>query len=298
MLELLGLKGIFVDTPDKVGSAWDEAFAADRPVVVEAYTDPDVPPLPPHISLKNAKAFMSTLRKGDPNEFGIIKQSVKEFVEELLHTDDEAMSSNSAPPLDRIRVTAFKIPTDAPESDGTLAWDSTTLVLVEAQAAGKTGIGYSYANAATAALIRDTLVEVVRGRDAMAVPGHWLAMVQAIGNLGRPGIASMAIAAVDTALWDLKARLLDVPLVMLFGAARDGVPVYGSGGSPRIDRQAAKAARRLVRAPGSALRQDEGRPGIPTRTSSACARGPRGDRAGTKLFVDAERGVYQNRRSP
>jgi pyruvate dehydrogenase (quinone) len=80
--ELLGLQGIFVDDPDEVGSAWDEAFAADRPVVLEAYTDPDVPPLPPHISFKNAKAFMSTLWKGDPNELGIIKQSTKELVEE------------------------------------------------------------------------------------------------------------------------------------------------------------------------------------------------------------------------
>jgi L-alanine-DL-glutamate epimerase-like enolase superfamily enzyme len=87
---------------------------------------------------------------------------------------------------------------------------------------------------ATATLIKDTLIEVVRGRDAMAVPGHWIAMVQAIRNLGRPGIAPMAIAAVDTALWDLKARILDVPMVTLFGAARDGVPVYGSGGSHRI----------------------------------------------------------------
>ena len=80
--EMLGLQGIFVDDPGEVGRAWDEAFAADRPVVLEAYTDPDVPPLPPHISFKNAKAFMSTLWKGDPNELGIIKQSAKELVEE------------------------------------------------------------------------------------------------------------------------------------------------------------------------------------------------------------------------
>jgi pyruvate dehydrogenase (quinone) len=86
--DLLGLKGIFVNDPDKVGAAWDEAFAADRPVVLEAYTDPDVPPLPPHISLQNAKAFMSTLWKGDPNERGIIKQSFKEFVEEYLPHGD------------------------------------------------------------------------------------------------------------------------------------------------------------------------------------------------------------------
>ena len=140
------------------------------------------------------------------------------------------MSVNSAPPIDRINVSAFKIPTDAPESDGTLAWKSTTLVLVEAQAAGATGIGYSYADTATATLIRDTFTEVVCGQDAMAVPGRWLAMVQAIRNLGRPGVASMAIAAVDTALWDLKARLLKVPLVTLLGAVHDGVPIYGSGG--------------------------------------------------------------------
>ncbi len=140
------------------------------------------------------------------------------------------MPSDSAIPIERLKVSAFKIPTDAPESDGTLAWDSTTLVLVEAAAAGTTGIGYSCADTATARLIKDKLAEIVRGRDAMAVTGNWLAMVQSIRNLGRPGIASMAIAAVDTALWDLKARLLRVPLVTLLGAVRNGVPVYGSGG--------------------------------------------------------------------
>jgi L-alanine-DL-glutamate epimerase-like enolase superfamily enzyme len=140
------------------------------------------------------------------------------------------MLSDGGTPIDRVKVSAFKIPTDAPESDGTFAWDSTILVLVEAQAAGTTGIGYTFADKATAMLIKDTLIDVVCGRDAMAVPSHWVAMVEAIRNLGRPGIASMAIAAMDTALWDLKARLLDVPLVTLFGAARDGAPVYGSGG--------------------------------------------------------------------
>jgi L-alanine-DL-glutamate epimerase-like enolase superfamily enzyme len=140
------------------------------------------------------------------------------------------MSCASAPPIDQIKASAFKIPTDTPESDGTLAWESTTLVLVEVRAAGTTGIGFSYANTATAVLIRDTLSAVIVGRNAMAVPGQWVAMVRAIRNLGRPGVASMAIAAVDTALWDLKARLLEIPLIGLLGAHRDGVPVYGSGG--------------------------------------------------------------------
>jgi|SRR5579883_130323 len=82
--EQLGLKGIFVDRPEQLGSAWEEAFAADRPVVLEAYADPDIPPLPPHITLKQAKAFASTLWQGDPSEFKIIKESAKEIIEDFL----------------------------------------------------------------------------------------------------------------------------------------------------------------------------------------------------------------------
>jgi pyruvate dehydrogenase (quinone) len=78
--ELLGLKGIRVDAPEAVGSAWDEALAAKQPVVLEAVTDPDVPPLPPHISLEQAKRYTSALLKGDPDEAGIIRQTFRELV--------------------------------------------------------------------------------------------------------------------------------------------------------------------------------------------------------------------------
>ena len=141
-------------------------------------------------------------------------------------------------PIEKLDVSAYTIPTDGPESDGTLEWHQTTLVLVLAHAGGQTGIGYSYANRATGVLVVDTLASVVRGRDALDVAGAWDAMVAAIRNLGRPGISSMAIAAVDNALWDLKARLFDVPLVRLLGASRTAIPVYGSGGftSYPIDR--------------------------------------------------------------
>jgi L-alanine-DL-glutamate epimerase-like enolase superfamily enzyme len=132
--------------------------------------------------------------------------------------------------IDKIAVEIYRIPTDLPESDGTLAWDSTTLVLVRANAGPKTGLGYTYASAATGKLIQDLLAGVVEGRDAMATSASWEAMVRRTRNLGRPGIVSMAISAVDTALWDLKARLLDIPLVTLLGAARPAVPIYGSGG--------------------------------------------------------------------
>src|SRR3954468_22884100 len=132
--------------------------------------------------------------------------------------------------VEKLEVSTYVVPTDFPESDGTFAWKKTTMVVVEATAGGKTGLGYTYADTATGTLIRDSLADLIRGRDAMAVPGAWLAMVEAIRNLGRPGVASMAIAAVDSALWDLKARLLGLPLVTLLGAVRDRVPVYASGG--------------------------------------------------------------------
>jgi L-alanine-DL-glutamate epimerase-like enolase superfamily enzyme len=132
-------------------------------------------------------------------------------------------------------VSAYRVPTDAPESDGTFAWSSTTLVVVEAEAGSKRSLGYSYADTATATLIHDALSGVVLGLDALAPRAAWQAMVGAIRNLGRPGIASMAIAAVDSALWDLKARLLDLPLVTLLGAVRPRVPVYGSGGFTSYD---------------------------------------------------------------
>ena len=134
------------------------------------------------------------------------------------------------PEIKRIEVSAYKIPTDFPESDGTLEWMDTTIVVVEAYAGSKCGIGYTFADTATGQLIKDKLVPLLVGADAMALPASWLGMVRSIRNLGRPGIASMAISAVDVALWDLKARLLDVSLLGLLGKIRDHVPVYGSGG--------------------------------------------------------------------
>jgi L-alanine-DL-glutamate epimerase-like enolase superfamily enzyme len=103
-------------------------------------------------------------------------------------------------------------------------------VVVEPIAGGLRGLGYTYADTATARLIKDLLADVVLGYNAMAVPAAWEAMRHALRNLGRPGIASMAIAAVDVALWDLKARLLGLPLVTLLGAVRERVDAYGSGG--------------------------------------------------------------------
>lgn len=197
--------------------------------------------------------------------------------------------------IERLRVSAYTVPTDAPESDGTLAWESTTLVTVEALAGGRTGIGFTYADVGTAQLIDGTLRAVVVGRDAMAVPGSWAAMVAAIRNLGRPGVASMAIAAVDTALWDLKCQLLDLSLVTLLGAAHSAVPVYGSGGFTsytlaQLQRQlggwAAQGIPRVKMKVGRHPRDDVDR--------VQAARQAIGD--ATELFVDAN-GAYSRKQA-
>jgi L-alanine-DL-glutamate epimerase-like enolase superfamily enzyme len=137
--------------------------------------------------------------------------------------------------VEQIRVSAFVIPTDAPEADGTFAWTRTMLVTVEATSEGVTGLGYTYADAATAKLIETVLAPRVVGREACAVSAAYRSMLDAVRNLGHQGIAAMAISAVDSALWDLKARLLDLPLCDLLGRVRDSVSIYGSGGFTSYD---------------------------------------------------------------
>ena len=132
--------------------------------------------------------------------------------------------------IEHVEVTPYTVPTDAPEADGTLAWDSTTIVVVELHASGHAGLGWTYAEPAVAALIRDKLAGVVTGCDPMDVPAAWAAMTGALRNAVTGGLSAFAVAAVDIALWDLKARLLDVSLARLLGRRRAAIPVYGSGG--------------------------------------------------------------------
>ena len=129
-----------------------------------------------------------------------------------------------------VEVSTYTIPTDFPESDGTLEWDKTTLVLVEVMAGNKQGLGYTYADTSAADLIHALLAKTIEGHNAFDIPECWQAMVRITRNLGRPGIVSCAISAVDSALWDLKAKLLELPLVSLLGGARDSIAIYGSGG--------------------------------------------------------------------
>jgi L-alanine-DL-glutamate epimerase-like enolase superfamily enzyme len=133
-------------------------------------------------------------------------------------------------PLERIEASAYTIPTDAPEADGTMAWDCTTIVVVEVSAGGETGLGYTYTDGCIVGLITGMLAKAVQRHDAMDPPAAWRAMQRAVRNIGREGLAATAISAVDTAIWDLNAKLLHVPLTLLFGRMRETVPIYGSGG--------------------------------------------------------------------
>ncbi|HEY5369156.1 MAG TPA: enolase C-terminal domain-like protein [Hanamia sp.] len=129
-----------------------------------------------------------------------------------------------------LKVSAYTIPTDAPESDGTIEWESTTMVLVEINAGEKSGIGYSYADISSAYFIEKNLKKIVVGKNALDIPWILKSMVASVRNSGNCGIISMAISAVDNALWDLKAKILDLPLALLLGKVRDDFPIYGSGG--------------------------------------------------------------------
>lgn len=132
--------------------------------------------------------------------------------------------------IDALDVSFYEIPLETPESDGTLTWDRTGVVVAEPSCGGTRGLGFTYGPRACATLILDVLSGELVGRDAADVPDVWQAMVRSIRNAGRPGIVSMAIAAVDIGLWDLRARLEGVSLASLLGRPHADVPVYWSGG--------------------------------------------------------------------
>ncbi len=187
------------------------------------------------------------------------------------------------------------MPTDFPESDGTLQWDSTTLVLVHATAGNKTGLGYTYADSATATLIHEKLAKLMAGIDVMSPPAAYRSMWRMIRNLGRPGICSMAISAVDCALWDLKAKLLDLPLVTLLGQVHQGAPIYGSGGfTSYSDRQLADQLAGWVREGIPRVKMKIGRDADRDVQRVRIARDAIGPSA--ELFVDAN-GAYSRKQA-
>src|SRR5689334_1386520 len=147
------------------------------------------------------------------------------------------MPGADMPTVESVNVAVYTVPTDTDEADGTLAWNSTTLVLVQGVSGPTTGTGWTYGSPATAEVIGGELAGVVTGHPVLDVPRANEAMARAVRNTGRPGLVAGAISAVDIALWDLKARWLRLPLVRLLGATVTDVPVYGSGGFTTYDRE-------------------------------------------------------------
>ena len=233
--------------------------------------------------------------KGDPERMGVMEKSLRGKLVEF--TEHLEVVVTAAAPVERLEVAAYTIPTDAPESDGTLEWDSTTIVVVEAHAGGRDRPRlHLRRRGRRRGRLRASSPASSRPRTRWTSAAAWLRDGAQVRNAGRPGIAAMAISAVDAALWDLKARLLDVPLVALLGAAREDVPVYGSGGFTLV-----------LATSGSASSSAAGsRPGIP-RVKMKIGREPERDPgrvgaareaigADAELFVDAN-GAYARKQA-
>ena len=187
-------------------------------------------------------------------------------------------------------VALYRIPTDSPESDGTFSWNSTSMVLVELECEKARALGYTYADHSTALLAKRLLVEIVIGSD----PFFHAAIVQkclaAIRNLGDTGIAAMAISAIDNALWDLRAQLVDLPLVSILGQIRPSIPVYGSGGfTSYSDKQLTKQLGGWAEQGFSMVKMKIG--SEPDRDPDRVMNARQAIGAENKLFVDAN-GAY------
>lgn len=202
--------------------------------------------------------------------------------------------ADAAAPIASVTACAYTIPTEAPESDGTLTWTSTTLVVAEIEAGGKFGLGYTYADASAASVVRGKLAEAITGIDAFAIPAAHAAMLYAVRNIGRAGIAGCAISAVDAALWDLKGKLLGCPVFALLGAARDSVPVYGSGGFTSYT--VAELEEQLGRWAADGMQWVKMKVGSNPATDCARVRAAHAAIGDAMLFVDAN-GAYDRKQA-
>jgi L-alanine-DL-glutamate epimerase-like enolase superfamily enzyme len=210
----------------------------------------------------------------------------------VIETD--TISASEIIAIDEIKVQAYTIPTELPESDGTIEWNSTTLVLVRIFAGGKTGIGYTYSNPAAAVVIH-SFSKILKGKNCLHISEITESLIRFIRNDGQCGIAMTAVSAVDIALWDLKAKILEIPLCVLLGQNQSSMLIYGSGGftsysTTQTSRQFLKWAEYGISHFKMKVGRDEARD--PERVRSA--RKTIGSNAG--LFVDAN-GAYTARKA-
>lgn len=202
--------------------------------------------------------------------------------------------------IDAISLTAYEVPTttdgrELAETDGTARWSSTSVLVVELEAGGETGLGYAYTPGSAGAIAQDLLAPLVLGEDPLRTGRHFWAMAEAVRNAGWAGVCAGAISAMDVALNDLAARLLGIPLVTFVGGARDRVMAYGSGGftsytDAQLERQLAGWADQGIRAVKMKVGTDPA--ADPARVAGA--RRAIGD--GIELFVDAN-GAYSRKQA-
>lgn len=192
--------------------------------------------------------------------------------------------------ISEVQVSAYTLPTDRPESDGTLEWQETTIIVVRVRAGDKEGLGYTYGHTAIVDVIQSLLTPIVMDRRPMDVQALQTAMIHHVRNNGQAGLAMMAVSAVDIAIWDLKARLLGLPLCRLLGQEHEAMLIYGSGGftsytNAELRQQLAGWAEQGIVAVkikvGRDMEADKGRIGV--------ARDAIGEK--TSLYVDAN-GAY------
>ncbi|HET9163401.1 MAG TPA: enolase C-terminal domain-like protein [Solirubrobacterales bacterium] len=195
--------------------------------------------------------------------------------------------------VEDVAATAYTVPTDRPESDGTLEWDSTTIVVVEICAGEERGLGYAYGHQAITEVVSSTLAPLVAGMSALAPPEAWAAMQGAVRNFGRQGLCAMAISAVDIALWDLRAKLLGLSLADSLGRIREAIPAYGSGGfTSYTDEQLAEQLRGWVERGCRRVKIKVGRE--PERDPERLAAAREAIGAEVELMVDAN-GAFDRR---
>ncbi|HEY3754764.1 MAG TPA: enolase C-terminal domain-like protein [Opitutaceae bacterium] len=196
----------------------------------------------------------------------------------------------SQPAVTSVTAEVFRVPTDRPESDGTAEWRHTDFVVVHASAGGHVGLGWTYASEASAKLVSSILGSKVTGISAFATGEAWSRMSAALRNVGRPGAGAMATSAVDMALWDLKARIMNQPLVELLGRCRSAVALYGSGGFTSYSEQELMDQLSGWSEGGLAsVKMKVGRDAAADRRRVVAARGAVG--AGVRLMADAN-GAY------
>ncbi len=197
--------------------------------------------------------------------------------------------------ITRFTTSVYTIPTETPEADGTYEWKSTTMILVELEAAGKKGLGYTYANISVATYIESSLKEIVVDKDIMNIVAIRTELIQHIRNDGVCGIAFMAVSAIDNALWDLKAKILELPLCKLLGQAKDGMLLYGSGGFTNYtDKQLSQQFEGWMKEGITAVKMKIGRDEKRDIERVKAARKIIGDNV--ELFVDAN-GAYSPRQA-